>query len=130
MTPVSKYNDIRFFLVAIPFISAFNYYLTWSNIHLNWFLVFTYIIDTTQGWLAWWAVRSIIIRLDEKMPYTNDPFRRILVQVLVTTITGLAIIALATELVSWIVRGRPALPNFYLFDIFILVIWFLVINGI
>jgi len=34
------------------------------------------------------------------------------------------------ELVSWLVRGKPALLNFYLFDIFIFTIWFLVINGI
>jgi DNA-binding LytR/AlgR family response regulator len=32
--------------------------------------------------------------------------------------------------VSWIIRGRPALLNFYLFDIFIFIIWFFVINGI
>ena len=125
-----KYNDVKFFLVAIAFISAFNYYLTWSNIKFNWFLVYTYAIDTIQGWLAWWAVRSIIIYLDKKMPYGNRPLKRILVQLLLTTTAGLLVIILLTELVSWIVRGRPAIDNFYLFDIFIIAIWFFVINGI
>src|SRR6478735_2363196 len=130
MTRHQKYNDVKFFLVAIAFISAFNYYLTWSNIKFNWFLVYTYVIDTIQGWLAWWAVRSIIIFLDKKMPYGNRPLKRILVQLLLTTITGMLIIILLTELVSWIIRGRPALANFYFFDIFIISIWFFVINGI
>lgn len=125
-----KYNDVKFFIVAIAFISAFNYYLTWSNIRFNWFLILTYCLDTAEGLLAWWAVRSIIIYLDEKMPYSERPLKRILVQLLLTTISGLFVIIILTELVSWIVRGRPALSNFYLFDIFIFIIWFIVINGI
>ncbi len=126
----SKYHDIKFFLIAIAFISAFNYYLTYSNIRFNWFLVITYTIDTVQGWLAWWALRSIIIYMDKKLPYTNKPLKRILIQILITTIAGLSVIILLTELVSWIARGRPLPISFYLFDIFIFVIWFLVINGI
>jgi len=130
MASTRKYNDIKFFLVAIAFISAFNYYLTYSNIKLNWWLVLTYTIDTVQGWLAWWAVRSIIIWLDKKMPYSKDAFKRIIVQVIVTTFVGMFIIIALTELVSWIAKGRPAIINFYTFDIFIIVIWFFVINGI
>jgi DNA-binding LytR/AlgR family response regulator len=53
-----------------------------------------------------------------------------MVQLFLTTITGLLIIILLTELVSWIARGRPAIPSFYFFDIFIFIIWFFVINGI
>jgi len=125
-----KYHDVKFFLIAIAFISAFNYYLTWNDIRFNWFLVFTYTIDTVQGWLAWWAVRSIIIYLDKKLPYTDRPLKRILVQVLVTTFAGLAIIIILTEIVSQIVRGRSVPLSFYLFDVLIILIWFLVINGI
>ena len=125
-----KYNDVKFFLIAIAFISAFNYYLTWNHIKLNWFLVLTYIIDTVQGWLAWWAVRSIIIYLDKKIPYGDQPLKRIFIQLVITTITGLLIIILLTELESLIARGHTAPLSFYLFDIFIICIWFFVINGI
>ena len=125
-----KYNDVKFFLIAIAFISAFNYYLTYNNIKFNGFLFLTYAIDTVQGWLAWWAVRSIIIYLDKKMPYGERPLKRILVQLVITIFTGMAIIILLTELVSWIARGRPAIISFYSFDIFIIAIWFFVINGI
>jgi DNA-binding LytR/AlgR family response regulator len=125
-----KYHDVKFFLIAIAFISAFNYYLTYTGIRFNWFLVLTYSIDTVQGWLAWWAVRSIIIYLDKKLPYADRPLKRILIQLVVTTAAGLLVIILLTELTSWIAKGQPALSNFYFFDIFIFIIWFIVINGI
>lgn len=130
MTKESKYHDVRFFLIAIACIAAFNYYLTYSNIRFGWFLVFTYSLDTIEGWIAWWAVRSIIIYLDKKMPYETNPLKRIVIQTSVTTVAGLSIIIVLTEIVSWIVRGRSALLNFYTNDIFIITIWFLVINGI
>lgn len=126
----SKYKDVKFFLLAIAFISAFNYYLTYSHIKLNWFLLLTYSIDTVQGWLAWWAVRSIIIYLDKKMPYAKRPQKRILFQLFLTTTVGLLVIILLTEFVSLVARGHTAPISFYLFDVFIFVIWFLVINGI
>jgi hypothetical protein len=125
----SKYHD-RFFLIAIAFISAFNYYLTYNHIRFNRLLILTYSIDTIEGWLAWWAVRSIIIYLDVKMPYKENPQKRIIVQVLLTSAAGLAVIIILTELVSWIAKGRPAILNFYTYDIFIISIWFLVLNGI
>jgi DNA-binding LytR/AlgR family response regulator len=130
MAVPNKYNEVKFFLIAIAFISAFNYYITYTNIKLNWFLALTYTIDTIQGWLAWWAVRSIIIYLDRKLPYGDRPLQRILVQLLITTVTGMLIIILLTELVSWVAKGRPAIISFYSFDLFIIVIWFFVINGI
>lgn len=130
MPATRKYNDVQFFLIAIAFISAFNYYLTYSNIKFNGFLLLTYTIDTVQGWLAWFTLRSIVIYLDRKMPYSEGVVKRIVVQVLVTTIAGLAVIILLTEMVSWIARGRSALLNFYTFDIFIIMIWFFVMNGI
>jgi DNA-binding LytR/AlgR family response regulator len=125
-----KYNDVKFFLVAIAFISAFNYYLTYTKIQFNWFLLLTYTLDTVEGWLAWWVVRSIVIYLDKTMPYGRNAVRRIVVQGLITTIAGMLVIISLTEGVSWIAKGRPALLTFYTFDIFIIVIWFFVMNGI
>jgi hypothetical protein len=130
MHPQPKYHDVRFFLIAIAFISAFNYYLTYNNVSFNWFLVLTYLNDTIQGWIAWWAVRSIVIYLDKKLPYNNQVVKRILIQFFLTTTVGLLIIILLTELTSWIVKGKPAPLDFYLFDVFIISIWFFVINGI
>lgn len=124
------YPDIQIFLVLIPFISAFNYYLTYTTIQLNGYLALTYTLDTLQGYAAWLGVRYFIIYLDKKWSYEDNTVRRIIFQIVTTTILGLAIIALLTELVSFIARGRPAPLNFYTIDLFIISIWFLVINGI
>lgn len=126
-----KYKpDIWIFLVVIPLISAFNYYLTYSNIQWNGFLLLTFSVDTAQGYLAWLIVRRLIFWLDRVMPLGPKPAKRIMFQVILTTIAGLSFIILTTEMVSLIAKGRPAIPEFYTMDVFIISIWFLVINGI
>lgn len=122
--------EVAIFLICIPFISAINYYLTYSNIQLGGFLLLTFSIDTAQGYLAWLLVRKFIFFLDSKWPYTTHGARRISVQVIGSMVIGLTVIALTTELVSWIAKGKPALPSFYSIDLFIIGIWFFVINGI
>lgn len=124
------YKDIVLFLLLIPFISGYNYYLTYPNIQFNWYTLLTFLIDTLQGYAAWWGVRAIILHLDKKMPYSESPLRRILLQLLLTTALGLMIIIILTELVNAIAKDTPVHPSFYRFDIFIFIIWFLVINGI
>lgn len=122
--------DVWLFLVLIPFISAFNYYLTYVDIRLNGFLVLTFIIDTVQGYLAWLGVRAFILYLDKKKPYAAGAAKRIAIQLLATLVIGIAIISLLTELTSWIAKGKPAPLSFYFVDLFIIGIWFFVINGI
>lgn len=122
--------DVPLFLIIIPLISAFNYYLTYSNIQANWFLLLTFSIDTVTGYLAWWGARAFIFYLDKKQPYEQGPLRRIFFQQIGVMIIGLLIISLLTELSSWIAKGRPAPLHFYTRDLFIISIWFFVINGI
>jgi hypothetical protein len=123
-------QDILTFIILIPLISAINYYLTYSKIELNGFLLLTFTIDTVQGYSAWWAVRWIVIRLDHRMPYENNPPRRIGLQFFLTTAAGLFVISVLTELVSWIAKGKGAPLNFYTHDLVIISIWFFVLNGI
>ncbi|MEP7373904.1 MAG: LytTR family DNA-binding domain-containing protein [Chitinophagaceae bacterium] len=130
MSEQPKYNDTKFFLIAIVFINAFNYYLTYSDVRFNWFFIFTFTNDVVQGWLAWWTMRSIIIYLDKKLPYANKPLKRIGIQLLLAIPAGLLVISLLTELTSWLVKGRFAPASFYLIDLFIISVWLLVINGI
>jgi LytTr DNA-binding domain len=124
------YHDIRFFLVAIPFINALNYYLTYHNISWSAHTLLTFTIDTLEGFSAWWLVRMIIVGLDQRMPYAPRPLRRILIQLLLTAGAGLGIIILITEILNRIIKGGPMPSSFYRFDIFIFLIWFFVINGI
>lgn len=122
--------DIRIFLILIPLIAGFNYYLTYSNIRLNSFLLLTFTIDTLQGYLAWLVVRHIIIRLDRFMPYERQFLKRLFMQIALTTLSGLIVISATTEIVSLIFKGELAPLDFYTFDLFIIGVWFLVINGL
>ena len=131
MKPAELYKpDIKIFLVLIPFISAFNYFLTYSNISWNSFTLLTYTIDTLQGYMAWWIVRWEILWLDKKINLLNQPFRRVSLQIVLTTLSGLGWIILSTEAISLLVKGEPAIPEFYTLDVLIIMIWFFVINGI
>lgn len=122
--------DIRIFLILIPLIAGFNYYLTYSNIRFNSFLLLTFTIDTLQGYLAWLVVRHIIIRLDRFMPYEQQFMKRVVMQIAFTTLSGLVVISATTEIVSLIFKGELAPLDFYTFDLFIIGVWFLVINGL
>jgi len=131
--PISRrafyHPDLWVFLIAIPFISAFNYYLTYSNIQFNSFLLLRFTIDTLQGYAAWLLVRWIIFYLDQKIPYRPNFLRRIIIQLLSTTLAGLVFLALSTELLSILIKGETAPLHFYTKDLVIISIWFFVING-
>ena len=125
-----QYRDIKLFLVLIPLINVLNYYLTYTHISFSWFTVITFLLDTLEGYAAWWVLRFIILRLDKKMPYAVNPLRRIAVQIITTTAIGLLIIIALTELVNFLATDKPVPKVFYTQDIFIFITSFLIINGI
>ncbi len=125
-----RYNDVRLFLILIPVIAAINYHLTYTNVQLNWFLVFTYLIDTQQGYVGWLCCRAVIIYLDRVYPYQRNTSRRIIIQTISSTAAGLAAIILQTMLVNRLFTDHPMPVSFFTVDIIIIFIWFLVVNGI
>jgi hypothetical protein len=124
------YNDVRLFLILIPLIAAINYYLTYVDVQLNWRLVFTYLIDVQQGYVAILCVRAIIIYLDRIYPYTRNAARRVLLQATVTTIVGDAVIIIQTLIMNYFFGRKPFPMSFFTLDMVIISIWFLVVNGI
>lgn len=122
--------DIKLFLILIPLINLFNYYLTYTNITLSWHTIIAFCIDTIEGFGAWLLLRYIIFYLDKKMPFEHGPIKRIVVQIIATLLAGLALIILLTELVNKIATSKPVPREFYTTDIFIIAIWFFVVNGI
>jgi DNA-binding LytR/AlgR family response regulator len=122
--------DLWIFAIAIPLISAVNFYLTYSNIQFDSFFAIRYLVDTLQGYLAWILVREIIFWLDRRLPYTSGIGKRIMIQVGLTTLAGLTFIALSTEILSLSVKKEPAPLGFYAIDLIIIGIWFFVINGV
>ncbi|MEP7127746.1 MAG: LytTR family DNA-binding domain-containing protein [Chitinophagales bacterium] len=125
-----RYNDVRLFLVLIPIIAAINYHLTYVNIRLDWFLLFTFLIDTQQGYVGWLCCRAIIIYLDRVYPYQRNTTKRIVIQTITSSVAGVAAIILQTILVNWIFTDHPMPTSFFTVDVVIIFIWFLVVNGI
>jgi len=123
-------KDIQFFLVLIPFINVLNYYLTYTHISFSLRTVVTFCIDTLEGYLAWFLFRYIVIFLDGSISIVTHPVKRIVVQLLVTTIAGMLVIIGLTEAVNYCFGRKPVPRSFYTKDILIFLIWFFVVNAI
>jgi hypothetical protein len=122
--------DIKLFLLAIPFINLINYYLTYPHIRLDWHTIITFLLDTLEGYAAWLLTRYIIIQLEKKLPYENGVIKRIAIQTIITLISGVGLIILLTVFINAIASDKPVPVSFYEYDIFIISIWFFVVNGI
>jgi hypothetical protein len=130
-TPVQiRYNDHLFILLAIPFIAGVNYYLTYSNIHADSFFIITFVLDTLEGYCAWYAARAIIIYLDGRFHWQQGILKRLAIQIPIVAVTVVGILTVLTELVNAIYRDEPVDISFYTFDIFLFFIWSLLINSI
>jgi hypothetical protein len=129
MPPV-KYGDRLFVFLVIPFISALNYYLTYSNVQWGFFLLLTFTLDTLEGYCAWFAARWVVKRLDERMPWETHMKKRLIVQIPIVAVVILGILIILTELVNYIARDKPIPTEFYTQDIFIFLIWALFFNFI
>lgn len=126
----TKYKDLRLFLWLIPVINIINYYLTYNGFTSFGRLCAMFAIDTLQGYVAWFIVRSIIVWLDSKISYSDNPLKRIFIQLILTLVAGMGSIILLTELVNWLATSGPVPQSFYTTDVLIISIWFFVVNGI
>ena len=124
------YPDIQIFLVVIPLIAGYNYYLTYSNPQFNLFLLLTFSIDTLQGYASIFFIRTTILYLDKVLPYRNGIIKRILIQTIIVLGVGLFVTSLLTELTSLIARGKMVSIQFYFEALPIISIWFFVVSGI
>lgn len=123
--------EIKLFVLLIPVINLFNYYLTYTDIRLTTRTLITFAIDTAQGYLAWLVVHMIILRLDKAMPYERNVLKRILCQIALTLFAGIFVIVLLTTFLHLLFKGGQPFPvSFFSRDILIISVWFLVLNGV
>jgi hypothetical protein len=123
--------EIKLFVLLIPVINLFNYYLTYTDIRFTTRTLITFAIDTAQGYVAWFAIHMIIIRLDKAMPYEKNVLKRILSQILLTLFAGISVIIILTTLIHFLFKaGQPFPVSFFSNDILIISVWFLVLNGV
>ncbi|HMB99678.1 MAG TPA: hypothetical protein VKN14_01445, partial [Flavobacteriaceae bacterium] len=113
---LNKYNDILIFLILIPFINTINYHLTYTNIRWDWYTYTTYLIDTAQGYIAWWIIRVVITFLDRRLPYHKSLIKRLFLQLILTNIFAQGFIILATVVINEIFGGKPLPIKFYTYN--------------
>jgi hypothetical protein len=127
---LGKYNDILLGLVLIPVINTINYHLTYSTIRWDWYTITTYLIDTFQGWISWWLMRSVVLWLDKRLPYESGLIKRIGVQLFWSNLSILGFIISTTWAINELFGDGPLPSDFYTYNLFIFFIWILVINSI
>ena len=123
-------SEIKLFLLLIPLINVFNYYLTYNNISFSWRTLLTFSIDTLEGYAAWAAVHFIILYLDQRLPFQENVLKRLIIQIVTTLFAGMFIIVVLTVIIHYAFTDGPIPVSFFSYDIFIISVWFLVINGI
>jgi hypothetical protein len=121
---------LRLFLVLIPCINLFNYYLTYSNITLSARTALTFTIDTLQGYAVWLIIHFIIRYLDRVMPFTKNILRRLIIQLITTVVAGVLFLVTSTLILHYATSDQPIPTSFFMYDLPIISVWFLVINGL
>ncbi|MDJ1500089.1 LytTR family DNA-binding domain-containing protein [Xanthocytophaga agilis] len=124
------YHDKWLFMWVVPIANLINYYLTYKNIQLDTFFLLTFLIDTAEGYLALIIFRKIILYLDQKFPYHSNISLRLIIQGCVTAVAFLGTIISLTVIINFSATDKPIPLKFFTHDVFIFLIWVLVLNGI
>ncbi|WP_247237131.1 LytTR family DNA-binding domain-containing protein [Telluribacter sp. SYSU D00476] len=123
------YKDKFFILLFIP-IGVINIYIAYGEFLLNRRFLFGLLLDTFEVTCAWLAVRYIIRRLDEQYPYQKNVLKRILLQLVLTTVASLSILIFLTEGINYLLTDKPVPREVYTHHLWVFEIWLLVLNGI
>ena len=121
-----RYWGVWFILV----VNSINYYLTYSRISFDAYFLATYAIDTLQGLITWYACRWVIFSLDRYIPYEQYFFKRLVVQLLLTTVVAISLITGLTVLTNVLFSNEPIPSGFFTYNLVIFFIWVIVLNGI
>ncbi len=122
------YSDRTLILLAVPFINALNYYLTYTNIQFGSYFFITFFLDILEGYVAWYAGRWVILQFDKRLPWENHLAKRLVMQVPLVSLVIIAVLVLQTELVNFIATDKPLPLKFYTQAVFIFLIWAIFIN--
>jgi hypothetical protein len=123
------YRDKWIQITGIPLITLFSYYLTYNNIQLNGLLVYELLSDALKVWIVWQVIRRVIIELDKQYTWQKGLLARLLVQVPLTCVAGIAVLTLLVYAEYALIRPYP-LEHYFNFDVVLAVIFILLGNVI
>ena len=123
------YHDKWIRLIGIPVITAFGYYLTYDDTRFNAWLVYEVLSDAFKIFLVWQAVRWCIVQLDKRYPWQPHFVQRLLIQLFLTSVVGIATLTVLVYLEYGFIRPYQ-MEHYWSFDVVIAFIFLLFANGI
>jgi hypothetical protein len=127
--PLPVYRDKWIQLLGIPVVTLFSYYLTYNNIQLNWLLAYEVLSDAFKIFVVWQVIRWVIVELDKRYIWQKDLVSRLLLQVPLTCIAGIAALTLLVYAEYAFIRPYR-LEHYFDFDVVIALIFILLGNAI
>ncbi|OUJ70371.1 LytR/AlgR family response regulator transcription factor [Hymenobacter crusticola] len=124
-----QYRDQWVQLVGVPLITAFGYYLTYNNIHLNWMMAYELVSDACKIFLVWQVARQVVLALDKRYAWQHGLLRRLALQVPLTCLVGAATLTGLVHLEYAFLRDYP-MEHYWDFDLVIALIFLLLFNVI
>jgi hypothetical protein len=122
------YTDTIFQLIAIPLIAFTAHYLTYDGSDSTGWFIYEISSDIIKIFLVWTIVKLCILFLDRRIPWTVNPLRRLLYQLLLTGIVGLATLTILVVIDYSLFRPYPM--NHYSFDLVIALLFILLVNAV
>lgn len=125
--PLPFYRDKWVILLGVPVITAFEYYLTYNNIKLDWLFLYEFISDCLKILVVWLSLRATVIWLDKRYGWDIGLLKRLALQVPLTCLVGCTVLTVLVHLEYWLLRPYP-MEHFFSFDLIIAVIFLLLGN--
>lgn len=122
------YNDKWIQLLAIPLITFTAHYLTYGGSDSIGWYIYEIASDALKIFLTWNGVKVFIYFLDKRVPWTRDPLRRLLMQLMLTILGGLLIF----YTLVFIDYGlfRPYTMEHVSFDLVIATLFIVIVNAV
>ena len=122
------YKDIKTRWIAIPLIVLLSHYLTYNGFDSVGWLVYELFSDGIKVWLVWMVILADIYYLDRNLPWPGNFLKRLIFQLILTIVTGMATLTLAQLIDYGLIRWYPI--DHYDFDLVIALLFILLVNAI
>ncbi len=121
------YRDKWIILLGVPVITAFEYYLTYNNIKLDWLFAYEFISDCLKILVVWLSLRATILWLDKRYGWEMGLVKRLTLQLAITCIVCSLVLTVLVHLEYWLIRPYP-IQHFFSFDLIIALIFIILGN--
>ena len=123
-----KYKDTLVRWITIPLIVLLSHYLTYNGSDSPGWFIYELISDGIKVWLVWTVIRAVIFFLDRRLPWTGNFLKRLLSQILLTSVVGMLVLTL-TQIIDYsLIRSYPL--DHYSFDLVVALLFILLVNAI